>query len=204
MQPTPTRQSRSARTLERILEACDRLLADRDLDALTMKDIAAEAGVSVGNLYNRFADRDALLAHLVERRQSSLQARLEARLDETPRPEALRDRLLRFTTLLQEEVRPARPLLVGLLHRTRSEPVGGAAPGTDALVDVGVDWLTRDDADLAGESVRDRCRFAIASIAFQLQWDLLYGTATRLFGDSLVERIAHQALDALRPEESGS
>jgi AcrR family transcriptional regulator len=204
MDPKPAHQSRSARTLERILEACDRLLADRDLDALTMKDIAEEAGVSVGNLYNRFADRDALLAHLVERRQSSLLERLEGRLAETERPAALRERLAGFATLFQEEIRPARPLLVGLLHRTRPEPVLGAAPRNDALVDVGVDWLIRDDPDLAGEAMRDRCRFVVASIAFQLQWDLLYGTATRLFGPSLVERIAEQALSALRPEETGS
>lgn len=61
------RQSRSRRTLERIVEAAERLLADREFEALTVQEIVARAGVSVGAFYARFETKDALLPLLASR-----------------------------------------------------------------------------------------------------------------------------------------
>jgi AcrR family transcriptional regulator len=61
------RQARSQATVETILEAAVRIL-DRDgIEAATTTNVATVAGVSVGTLYQYFADRDALLAALQER-----------------------------------------------------------------------------------------------------------------------------------------
>ena len=64
------RQARSERTLEKILAACDRLLAERSFEQISMQDIAAEAGVSVGNLYNRFSDKSGLIDHVLATHQA--------------------------------------------------------------------------------------------------------------------------------------
>ena len=60
-------QARSRRSVSRILDAVEVLLADQNFDDLAVSDIAAKAGVSVGNFYSRFKTKDALLSVLFER-----------------------------------------------------------------------------------------------------------------------------------------
>ncbi|WP_103353500.1 TetR/AcrR family transcriptional regulator [Amycolatopsis sp. CA-128772] len=54
------RQARSREKLAKILAAADRLLAEDGVEALTTTRVAAEAGVSVGALYQYLPDRDAI------------------------------------------------------------------------------------------------------------------------------------------------
>jgi AcrR family transcriptional regulator len=65
-----------------ILDAAEEVFADEGLDA-RMEQIAAHAGVSVGTLYNHFADRDQLLRTLVESRRASVYALVEKALLES-------------------------------------------------------------------------------------------------------------------------
>ena len=53
------------------------------LNGARMDDIAARAGVSVGTLYNHFADRDALLKALIVQRRQELLERLDSVLAST-------------------------------------------------------------------------------------------------------------------------
>jgi AcrR family transcriptional regulator len=57
----PTRQTRSALTVQRLIEAATTVLARDGYDAATIPKIAKMAGVGVGTVYVRFADKDALL-----------------------------------------------------------------------------------------------------------------------------------------------
>jgi AcrR family transcriptional regulator len=50
-----------------VLKAADRLLAAEGTDALTTTRVAAEAGVSIGALYQYLPDRDAILHALADR-----------------------------------------------------------------------------------------------------------------------------------------
>lgn len=52
-----------------ILDAAEEVFADEGLDA-RMETIAARAGVSVGTLYNHFADRVSLVASLTDTRRA--------------------------------------------------------------------------------------------------------------------------------------
>lgn len=67
----PTLQARSARTRDRILGVVERALDDGAADRLTVADIAARAGCSIGAFYGRFADKEAVLAALHEQRRDS-------------------------------------------------------------------------------------------------------------------------------------
>ena len=53
--------------LERLLNAAERMLDFVGLEGATVPAIAAGAGVSVGNVYKRFPDKDALLRAVYER-----------------------------------------------------------------------------------------------------------------------------------------
>jgi AcrR family transcriptional regulator len=62
-----TKQARSRQTLDRLLAAAEEVLAARGLDSATVPAIAEHAGVSVGVVYRRFKDKDALLRAVYER-----------------------------------------------------------------------------------------------------------------------------------------
>jgi AcrR family transcriptional regulator len=63
----PTHQARSQETLERLLDAAEELVAERGFDNTTVAEIVRRANSSVGALYARFNDKDALLVCLHER-----------------------------------------------------------------------------------------------------------------------------------------
>ena len=69
-------QSRSQRSVQRILDAASSLLTQMPLDDVTTTRIAAQAGVSVGNLYRFFPDKqsviDAIAVRHVEQFRASL------------------------------------------------------------------------------------------------------------------------------------
>jgi AcrR family transcriptional regulator len=67
-----------AATAEQILNAAEECVAERGLHETHMGDIAASAGMAVGTLYNHFADKDALLAALLETRRQQMLDELDA------------------------------------------------------------------------------------------------------------------------------
>ena len=67
-------------TVQAILTAAEEVFASKGMHAAHMGEIAALAGVAVGTLYNHFADRDALLAGLLEARRAELLARIDEAL----------------------------------------------------------------------------------------------------------------------------
>ncbi|HSG08554.1 MAG TPA: TetR/AcrR family transcriptional regulator [Longimicrobiales bacterium] len=64
---TPPKQSRSRRTLERIVRASLEILEEEGVDGLTVQAIVARADSSVGSFYARFAGKDDLLEYLGDR-----------------------------------------------------------------------------------------------------------------------------------------
>jgi AcrR family transcriptional regulator len=65
--PHPVVQERGRKTVERLLGAAEKILESRGLEAATVPVIAANAGMSVGNVYKRFPDKDSLLRAVYER-----------------------------------------------------------------------------------------------------------------------------------------
>jgi AcrR family transcriptional regulator len=76
------RQERSRRTVEHILEAAARIFHEQGYVAATTNDIADEAGVSVGSLYQYFPNKDALLVALTARHLEDTTAGLASLLSE--------------------------------------------------------------------------------------------------------------------------
>src|ERR1700761_298267 len=76
----PATQARSRATRERLLEAAEAVFAAKGYDGAKISDIAEEAGVSVGAVYFRFKDKDALFFAIAESFIESARAGLGALL----------------------------------------------------------------------------------------------------------------------------
>jgi AcrR family transcriptional regulator len=78
---------RAARAFElrgRLLDAAEALVAERQSAAITARDIAREAGVSDGVLYNHFADKHDLVVAALVRRLKRLVDAFQAELETGP------------------------------------------------------------------------------------------------------------------------
>jgi AcrR family transcriptional regulator len=62
----PASQARSRATRARLLEAAERVFAEKGYDGARLADIADEADCSVGAVYFRFKDKDALFFAIAE------------------------------------------------------------------------------------------------------------------------------------------
>jgi AcrR family transcriptional regulator len=103
-------QSRSARTVQAILEGAAHILEDRGLEGYTTNEIAARAGVSIGSLYQYFPGKDAVTISLIERESTTL-------LDEVTAALRLRDSGQALRAIIEAAVRNQlrRPELARLL-----------------------------------------------------------------------------------------
>lgn len=72
-EPRPERAD-AARNRRRILEAAERIMAERGVEGLLMNEVAQAAGVGVGTLYRRFGDRAGLAYALLDEQGREMQA----------------------------------------------------------------------------------------------------------------------------------
>jgi AcrR family transcriptional regulator len=80
-----SRQDSREQTLQRLLDAAEKLIARKGLDAASVENIAAAAGFSRGAFYSNFASKDDLFIELLRRDHTKAMAELNAlRTDELP------------------------------------------------------------------------------------------------------------------------
>jgi AcrR family transcriptional regulator len=70
----PPERADAARNRKRVLDAAAALFAERGVDAVSMDDVVAAAGVGKGTLYRRFGDKSGLAAAVLDERERDLQA----------------------------------------------------------------------------------------------------------------------------------
>jgi AcrR family transcriptional regulator len=74
-------QLRSQETLDRILDAAERLVSEKGFEDTPVADIVSQAGSSVGAFYARFRDKEGLLYALYERYLAQAAATADLALD---------------------------------------------------------------------------------------------------------------------------
>ncbi|OIQ66325.1 fatty acid metabolism regulator protein [mine drainage metagenome] len=137
-------------------------------DAASVNDIAREAGVSKGTIYVYFSSKEDLFEELMDEVRESLFRELEAELE---RPGTLKDRLLRYATVLatrlcSDRVIRAHRVIIGVTERMPE--IGarfydrGATRGTRLLVgflepEVAAGRLTIPDIPLAASQFFELC-----------------------------------------------
>lgn len=116
------RQHRSQVTLDKMLDAAERLAARDGPDGLALGDIAAEAGITIGAIYRRFADKRSLFLAVQDRCLTRLATEATATIDHATKDPAVTD--------LPASVALATSILVGGARRHeglfRTFVVGGA------------------------------------------------------------------------------
>ena len=122
-QPLRTFQDRGRNTLQRLLDATERTLESAGLEGATVPAIAAQASMSVGNVYKRFSDKDSLLQAVYERFFSDALAANEFALDPS-KWEGVRTAELLSTLVMGmiEGYRSRRSLIRALLLYAQTHP----------------------------------------------------------------------------------
>lgn len=129
MKSTPTLRARfRSATRDALLDAAADIFA-RQGAAIRMEDIAAAAGVSVGTVYNYFADRAELVQAVLESRTRGLLADLDAVLQqESPAGAAAFDAtLFRFVEALMQHFDANRALLTAMLEQQQDHGMDAKA-----------------------------------------------------------------------------
>jgi AcrR family transcriptional regulator len=179
--PLPARQERSQATTERLLSAAESLLRDGGPDDATLRAIADRAGVSLGIVYRRFRDKDAVLravyARFFERVAATNARSLEsgtARLAHATIAQAS----AALVNGIAEGYRSHRPLLRALVLYARAHPSAdfrkrAAALNADAYQ--GMQRLFEAQAAHVPAARREKAvRFAISAVAATLQEQILF------------------------------
>lgn len=141
LQPRKTpKQRRAHETRERILAAAARVFARHGYAAGTTNRVAAEAGISIGSLYQYFPNKDVILVELVRQHLADGTAAVAERLARAGGlPDRLEDRIGLFVdamlanhvgdprlhqVLFEEAPRP--PALLAELHATEDWVIAAA------------------------------------------------------------------------------
>lgn len=69
----PKERADAARNRAAVLEAASRLFAEQGVDAVSLDQVAAAAGVGKGTVFRRFGDKAGLAVALLDSRESALQ-----------------------------------------------------------------------------------------------------------------------------------
>jgi AcrR family transcriptional regulator len=74
----PPKQRRSQQSLERVVEASQRLLEEKGFEGFTIQDVSQRADVSVGAIYARFGNKESLLRAVHQAAMESIRPEHEA------------------------------------------------------------------------------------------------------------------------------
>ncbi len=122
LRKTP-RQARSAATIAAIVEAAAQILEREGEEEATTARIAERAGVSIGTLYQYFADRDAVLSAVIRRDREMVSAEIARRIAEgdPKNAEALvRSIIAALLAVMRPRRRRRRLILLGAAMRMQS------------------------------------------------------------------------------------
>jgi AcrR family transcriptional regulator len=165
-----TAEQRRARTLERLLDAAERVIADRGVDAASIEDFVRAAGVSRGTFYNYFPTTTDLIHAINQRVAAHVDGALEALVQQPRDPPSLLASAL-HTVLAAYQANPVRGWVVLQLANSRAPRVRAFEARFAQLYTEGVRLGQFRDVDMAAA-------FTIAFGAMRMaQRDVVSGAA---------------------------
>jgi AcrR family transcriptional regulator len=114
----------------RIADALMRVAADHGLEAVSLRHVAAEAGVSTGMVQHYFGDKDEMMAFALAVVRERIQARVAgavARLGADPAPRALLRTIIAAVLPLDDDGRDDGRVALAFLAYTAVRPAAAAA-----------------------------------------------------------------------------
>jgi AcrR family transcriptional regulator len=175
----PTHQDRSARTLEALLAAGRHTLVRHGWEGATIAAIAERAGVAVGSVYRRFADKDALLGAVYEEFYAASYERRTRRLDSARHVRSFREAARFVLSDLVVRTREHAPFLRAYWILARN--VNPALrKRIDAANSAGFEQIADFLIARSGPQTRDAVRFALQCAAHAIRGRFLYDIAQPL------------------------
>jgi len=177
-----------------IAEAVFRVTADRGVEAVSVRDVAAEAGVSLGMVQHYFSTKDEMLLFALDHMRERVAGRLQARLAQLPQATP-RDIILAMLTELlptSDESRSEAVVSVGFYSRAAVTPTYAAAlrSGMQGMLDIFTQPL-----EAARQSGHTRPGLDAEQEAAALFW-LMHGLVGPLLVGLYTPQAAQTLLDA--------
>lgn len=159
MRKSPT-QARASQTVDAIIEAATQILQSDGEERLNTNRIAERAGVSIGSLYQYFADKEAIIEAIARRERNKILASIVKSLSvvNPPDPESAVREVVRTLIGAFSRRRRARRIIVSMMMRRWQETpqeqgadevaqllvaAAGQSPGNREMTPVAAFVLTR-------------------------------------------------------------
>lgn len=197
----PPRQSRSRKSLERVLEAGEQLLVESGWDGFTVQEVSRRAKVSIGSIYARAPSKEALILAVYDRTIARIaQENAERLAPDDPHWDGMSPRELVEAAVheLSGETLRNEPFLRVVMNRS---PVDDALRRrADAQIRLlGTRWaalLERQREALAHHASPDIAiemafRMVFATIARRVAHGPNFGSDHRIPDAELVDELAH-------------
>lgn len=124
--PSP-QQRRSRESHDRVLAATERLLRSRAGGDFKLADVSREAGVSVGGIYGRFHNREALVRAVQQRTNERMDEEFAAALAGIRAQDLNGEaRIRELTSAIAELIRRHGPTIKAVVDASYTDPVVGA------------------------------------------------------------------------------
>jgi AcrR family transcriptional regulator len=194
--PRSESAQRNTSTREVILEAAERLFAERGFAATSVRDIVAEAGISAPSLYHFFGSKEKLLVDLINERHAVYCDDLEADLAVATTPFEVCQRFVKFVLTNMSKRPTTAKFLLGIMFGPRQDipedVVGETLARSQEIIQVRLRTVT----DGASEP---RIVFArMMLLGMVTPAILLFLTSdVRSFSPKLPSCIAHRVVDML-------
>lgn len=164
-----------AATRERILETARKLFADKGFEATTTRDIARDAEIAAGTLFNYFATKEAIVATLA----GEALARVEQDFDAAEAGAAsLEEDLFAHIAAGLRKLKPFRKYLAPLLETTLSPLATANTAGEGEALRV------RHLETVGRIAARHGLAESLGSVATHLYWSLYTGVLAFWSADS--------------------
>jgi AcrR family transcriptional regulator len=173
--PSGERAAEDLTARARIRDAALRLFAERGIDGATIRDIAAEAGVSSGLVRHHFGSKEAL--------RDACDSYAVDRLNR------LREEMFReghVNTALMLEIHPAAQLMQRYLSRSMVDGSGAATAMFEEMVRVGERWLAAQDV-----TVTDPRAYIAVLVAMQSGLYMMHEQLSRTLGVDILSAAGH-------------
>lgn len=155
-------------TRQRILDAAQKLFAAQGFEAATTRDIAREAEIAVGTLFNYFPTKEAVALHLVSEATAQAAEQFEAILSKSDKPLSMEEELFAQVAAVLRKLKPFRKYLSALLSTVLSPLADEQATGTSSFRAAHLEMVSRIVS-------RHGQGEALSAVALQLYWTLYTG-----------------------------
>ena len=194
------KQARSRATFDAIVEACARLLVERGFGSLTTNHIAETAGVSIGSLYEYFADKESVVNEVVRRAAQGFSedaARPLPTLEGAPIDEAVRS----WLRALLAAMRSREPLLRAIdaeVPLAIREPHRRQAWARHLM-------LARTAARMAGDQVRqdrvEEVSFLVVTLVDAALTRLVLDPPEDVCPDAVIDELGRRVVEWVAPDD---